>query len=75
MQTAESSAANVTPTVAQRSTLGTQGRLEATGGSTSRAAEILRMSVRKVQYELHEHEGAPKSALPSVASGAQEEDQ
>jgi two-component system response regulator HydG len=48
--------------------------LEATGGSTSRAAEILRMSVRKVQYKLHEYEGAPKSALPSVASDAQEED-
>jgi two-component system response regulator HydG len=40
--------------------------LEATGGSTSRAADILRMSVRKIQYKLHEYESAPKSALPSV---------
>jgi DNA-binding NtrC family response regulator len=42
--------------------------LEATGGSTSRAAEILQMSVRKIQYKLHEYESAPKSARPSVAS-------
>ena len=36
--------------------------LEATGGSTSRAAEILSISVRKIQYKLHEYESAPKSA-------------
>jgi len=41
--------------------------LEATGGSTSRAAEILQMSVRKIQYKLHEYEGAPKSARAPVA--------
>jgi two-component system response regulator HydG len=35
--------------------------LESTGGSTSRAAEILGISVRKIQYKLHEYEGAPKS--------------
>jgi DNA-binding NtrC family response regulator len=40
--------------------------LEATGGSTSRAAEILQMSVRKIQYKLHEYESAPKSARPSI---------
>jgi DNA-binding NtrC family response regulator len=40
--------------------------LEATGGSTSRAAEILDISVRKIQYKLHEFESAPKSARPSV---------
>jgi len=40
--------------------------LEATGGSTGRAAEILGMSVRKIQYKLHEYEGAPKSARASV---------
>jgi len=40
--------------------------LEATGGSTSRAAEILQMSVRKIQYKLHEYESAPKSARPPV---------
>jgi DNA-binding NtrC family response regulator len=44
--------------------------LEATGGSTSRAAEILQMSVRKIQYKLHEYESAPKSARPSVAAEA-----
>jgi two-component system response regulator HydG len=41
--------------------------LEATGGSTSRAAEILHMSVRKIQYKLHEYESAPKSARAAVA--------
>jgi DNA-binding NtrC family response regulator len=40
--------------------------LEATGGSTGRAAEILGMSVRKIQYKLHEYEGAPKSARAPV---------
>jgi len=40
--------------------------LEATGGSTSRAAEILGISVRKIQYKLHEYESAPKSARPPV---------
>jgi DNA-binding NtrC family response regulator len=40
--------------------------LESTGGSTSRAAEILNVSVRKIQYKLHEYESAPKSARPSV---------
>jgi two-component system response regulator HydG len=44
--------------------------LEATGGSTSRAAEILQMSVRKIQYKLHEYESAPKSARPAVAGDA-----
>jgi DNA-binding NtrC family response regulator len=36
--------------------------LEATGGSTSRAAEMLGISVRKIQYKLHEYQSAPKSA-------------
>jgi DNA-binding NtrC family response regulator len=40
--------------------------LESTGGSTSRAAEILNISVRKIQYKLHEYESAPKSARPPV---------
>ena len=40
--------------------------LESTGGSTSRAAEILGISVRKIQYKLHEYESAPKSARPPV---------
>ncbi|HEY7955673.1 MAG TPA: sigma-54 dependent transcriptional regulator [Polyangia bacterium] len=37
--------------------------LEHTGGSTSRAAEILKISARKIQYKLHEYqEGAPEGA-------------
>jgi two-component system response regulator HydG len=40
--------------------------LEATGGATSKAAEILNISVRKIQYKLHEYETAPKSARPPV---------
>jgi len=42
--------------------------LEATGGSTSRAAQILQMSVRKIQYKLHEYERAPKSALDPLVN-------
>jgi DNA-binding NtrC family response regulator len=40
--------------------------LESTGGSTSRAAEILNISVRKIQYKLHEYEKAPKSERAPV---------
>ena len=40
--------------------------LESTGGSTSKAAEILDISVRKIQYKLHEYESAPKSSRPPV---------
>ena len=40
--------------------------LESTGGSTSKAAEILGISVRKIQYKLHEYESAPKSSRPPV---------
>ncbi|HVT06173.1 MAG TPA: sigma-54 dependent transcriptional regulator [Polyangia bacterium] len=40
--------------------------LEATGGSTSRAAEMLNISVRKIQYKLHEYESAPKSARSAI---------
>jgi DNA-binding NtrC family response regulator len=36
--------------------------LESTGGSTGGAAKILNISVRKIQYKLHEYESAPKSA-------------
>jgi DNA-binding NtrC family response regulator len=38
--------------------------LEAVGGSTSRAAEMLGISVRKIQYKLHEYREAPKSGAP-----------
>ena len=40
--------------------------LESTGGSTGEAAEILKISVRKIQYKLHEYESAPKSARSAV---------
>ena len=43
--------------------------LEATAGSTSRAAEILGISIRKVQYKLHEYQTAPRSEREAVALG------
>ena len=43
--------------------------LESTGGSTSQAAEILGISVRKIQYKLHEYESAPKSTRDPVNRG------
>jgi DNA-binding NtrC family response regulator len=36
--------------------------LEHTGGSTSRAAEILKISARKIQYRLHEYGGRAKES-------------
>jgi DNA-binding NtrC family response regulator len=42
--------------------------LESTGGSTSKAAEMLGMSVRKIQYKLHEYESAPKSGTDAVCA-------
>ena len=40
--------------------------LEATGGSTSRAAEILGISVRTIQYRLHQYNEAPRSDVDVV---------
>jgi DNA-binding NtrC family response regulator len=40
--------------------------LEVAGGSTSKAAEMLGISVRKIQYKLHEYQGAPKSDAAAV---------
>jgi DNA-binding NtrC family response regulator len=40
--------------------------LEVAAGSTSRAAEMLGISVRKIQYKLHEYQGAPKSDTDAV---------
>jgi DNA-binding NtrC family response regulator len=40
--------------------------LEATGGATSKAADILGISVRKIQYKLHEYQSAPKSNVDAV---------
>ncbi|MBI3205222.1 MAG: sigma-54-dependent Fis family transcriptional regulator [Myxococcales bacterium] len=42
--------------------------LAANGGSTSRAARVLGISVRKIQYKLHEY-GATKAGLESTARG------
>jgi two-component system, NtrC family, response regulator AtoC len=47
--------------------------LEHTGGSTSRAAEILGISPRKIQYKLREYSGAP--AASGAAADAEEEDE
>jgi DNA-binding NtrC family response regulator len=40
--------------------------LKATGGSTSRAAEILGISTRTIQYRLHEYNEAPRSDIQVV---------
>jgi two-component system response regulator HydG len=44
--------------------------LESTGGSTSLAADILKISIRKIQYKLHQYERAPRSAHPPLLSDA-----
>jgi DNA-binding NtrC family response regulator len=40
--------------------------LKATGGSTSRAAEMLGISARTIQYRLHDYNAAPKSDVAAV---------
>ena len=40
--------------------------LKATSGSTSRAAEILGISARTIQYRLHDYNAAPKSDVAVV---------
>jgi len=40
--------------------------LEACGGSTSKAADMLGISVRKIQYKLQEYGSAPKSHVPAI---------
>jgi two-component system, NtrC family, response regulator HydG len=42
--------------------------LEAQRGSTSRAAEVLGISVRKIQYKLQEYGNAQKSGVPALSS-------
>jgi DNA-binding NtrC family response regulator len=42
--------------------------LEAMGGSTSKAADVLGISVRKIQYKLQEYGAAPKSRVPAVVT-------
>jgi DNA-binding NtrC family response regulator len=41
--------------------------LEASAGSTSKAAELLGISVRKIQYKLHEYASAPKGGAAALA--------
>ncbi len=41
--------------------------LAATGGSTSEAARVLGVSVRTIQYRLHEYNAAPRSDVDAVA--------
>jgi len=41
--------------------------LEACAGSTSRAAIILGMSTRKIQYKLHEYGAPPPAGAPATA--------
>ena len=40
--------------------------LKATGGSTSKAAEMLGISVRTIQYRLHQYNEAPRSEMDVV---------
>jgi two-component system response regulator HydG len=40
--------------------------LETSGGSTTRAADVLGISVRKIQYKLQEFGAAPKSRIPAI---------
>jgi two-component system response regulator HydG len=40
--------------------------MKATGGSTSKAAEMLGISTRTIQYRLHEYNEAPRSHMEVV---------
>jgi len=42
--------------------------MKAAGGSTSKAAEILGISARTIQYRLHEYQAAPRSEVKVVQS-------
>jgi DNA-binding NtrC family response regulator len=48
--------------------------LEASGGSTSKAAELLGISVRKIQYKLHEYASAPRSGADAIAGDTSKPD-
>ena len=45
--------------------------LEHTGGSTSRASEILKISPRKIQYKLHEYDGVGSHAVETKEEAAE----
>jgi DNA-binding NtrC family response regulator len=42
--------------------------LKSTGGSTSKAADVLGISVRTIQYRLHDYNAAPRSEVAVVAA-------
>jgi two-component system response regulator HydG len=44
--------------------------MKAMGGSTSRAAEMLGISTRTIQYRLHEYNTAPRSDIEVVRKAA-----
>jgi DNA-binding NtrC family response regulator len=44
--------------------------LKATGGSTSKAADMLGISVRTIQYRLHDYNAAPRSDIAVVANAS-----
>jgi DNA-binding NtrC family response regulator len=44
--------------------------LKATGGSTSKAADQLGISVRTIQYRLHDYNAAPRSSVAAVRKDA-----
>ncbi len=46
--------------------------LKATGGSTSKAAEMLGISVRTIQYRMHQYNEAPRSDVSVVAKQARQ---
>jgi DNA-binding NtrC family response regulator len=47
--------------------------LKATGGSTSKAAEMLGISTRTIQYRLHEYNEAPRSEVDVVRKDSREQ--
>ena len=48
--------------------------LEACGGSTSKAAKMLEISTRTIQYRLHQYNDAPRSSVPSVRGSGKDDD-
>ena len=48
--------------------------LEACGGSTSKAASILGVSPRKIQYKLHEYSGGPSGPTGALGGSSRDDD-
>ena len=49
-----------------------QPRLVVQPETTAQAADILGMSIRKIQYKLHEYHAAPKAGVPAVMDDEEE---